>query len=461
MSGTITLDSRSLTDVVLETIRTKRYVIETVSDTIEMVLSKNDMKSVFPGCIGVGSPFIVNDPDTYQPMMLFTAWSDTAGLARQLWIADIDENLKVTNMRKLADGSLFNVIGLNSATAFWDDYNEEWVFAATAYGTPKVSYGYFIFFDKNWNVKSTQVLDFSQTVSGQTWTPNLGDAGIGMIPTSNKTLILSAGYDNHRSIFYILDYTVRPLPNPTIGTPLVVSGTTMYKAFLGPGYYSKNRDVHQLFVYNGQLVMLSETMPHTNVWRVIVEFGPDKDWHSVATSNMIGKYMLVTPISWSHGKMNYTHMTPNEMMHPHYTTLLGRPLLFFINCPHWKAGGKRAYAHEIWAQSITPEYAFDPKKNFPLVASGPSEPYYVGNYPIPTFGAKRITIYLFGVATNGTLTVYEAISPYHIWYHTTSVYSTTYSITSGINKITIDYPMPYVAIKTDVNLLEWTIIISD
>jgi hypothetical protein len=459
MSGTITLDSKSLTDAVLNTMHTNRYVIETVSDTIERVLSKNDMKSVLPGCIGVGSPFIVSDPDTYQPMMLFTAWSDTKGLARQLWIADIDENLRVTNMRKLADGSLFNVTGLNSATAFWDDYNEEWVFAATAYGAPKTSYGYFIFFDKNWNVKGTQVLDFSQTVSGYTWEPNLGDAGIGMVPTDSKMLVLSAGFDNHRSLFYINDYTVRPLPNPVIGTPLVVKDSTLYKSYLGPAYYAHGRDVHQLMVYNGQLIMLSEAIAWTDLWRLIVEFGPDKDWNVVAGYNMIGKYMLVTPVSWSHGKMNYTHMTPNEMMHPHYTTLLGRPYLFFINCPHWNAGGVRAYAHEIWAQAIKPEDAFDPKKNFPLTAEGINEPYYV-NLPIPTFGAKRMSIYLYGVATNGTLTVYESTSPYHIWRQPDSAYSTTYSITSGLNKIAIDYPMLYVAIKTDVNLSDWVIIFS-
>jgi len=441
-------------DEISEAIRTG------VSDIIARVLTRNEMRDVLPGCVGVGSPFIVNDPDTYQPMMLFTAWSDVKGLERQVWIADIDEDLRVTRKRKLADGGLFNVTGLNTATAFWDDYNEEWVFAATAYGAPKVSYGYFIFFDKDWNVKRTQVLDFAVKVGDQTWTPNLGDAGIGMVPTADKTLVLSAGFGTDRLLFYVSDYTVRPLPNPTNGTPFVVRDTRLYKIYSAPAYYANRRDVHQLLVYNGQLVMLSEAMANTNTWRIIVEFGPDKDWHTVGEYNMIGKYMFVTPVSWSHGKMNYTHATPNQMMHPHYTTLLGRPLLFFVNSPHWYSRGSRSYAHEIWVQAIRPEDAFDPKKNMPLVAGGAKEPYVLGNYPIPTFGAKRAAIYLYGVAASGTLTVHESSSPYHIWNLTTSVHSTTYSISRGSNKVVIDNPQPFIAIKTDVDLSEWTIYLT-
>jgi len=94
---------------------------------------RKEMKSVLPDAVGVGSSFIVLDPDTYQPYMLFTAWSDPNGIARHVWVAEIDEDLSVRNIRRIADPAIFNVSGLNTATAFWDDYNEEWVFACTAY----------------------------------------------------------------------------------------------------------------------------------------------------------------------------------------------------------------------------------------------------------------------------------------------------------------------------------------
>jgi hypothetical protein len=427
-------------------------------DIVTRVLTRNEMQSVFPGCIGVGSPFIVNDPDTYQPQMLFTAWSDVSGLARQVWVADIDEDLSVKNMRKIADGSLFNVTGLNTCTAFWDDYNEQWVFACTAYGAPKISYGYFIFFDKNWNVKGTQVIDFAQTVDTQTWTPNLGDAGIGMVPHYDKGLILSAGYDTDRSLFYISNYTTRPLPSPTKGLPLSLVDTTVYRPLQCPLYHAANRDVHQLFVYNGQLIMLSEKRQHTGLWNFEVCFGPEKDWYAVPAGSTVGKYHLVSPIVWSHLTVNYTHVIPNYG-HPHYTSLLGVPLLFFVTFPTWNAGGKRAYAHEIWAQKINPEEAFNPARNFPLIMSAYNEPYRVGKIPIPTFGANTLEIFMFGVSASGTLTITESTSPYHLWALTGMYYTSTYSISVGSNKLIIDKPAPYVALNTDVNLTEFMVIL--
>jgi len=437
-----------------------KIVRKEAGDIVERVLTRNEMQGVFPGCIGVGSPFIVNDPDTYQPQMLFTAWSDVSGLARQVWVADIDEDLSVRNMRRIADGSLFNVTGLNTCTAFWDDYNEQWIFACTAYGAPKQSYGYFIFFDKNWNIKGTQVIDFAQTVDTKTWTPNLGDAGIGLVPHFDKGLTLSAGYNNDRSLFYISDYTQRPLPNPTRGLPLVIKDTTLYRPYQASNYYSHGRDVHQLFVYNGQLIMLSEVIANTKLWRIEVLFGPDKDWYMVANFNMVGKYHFVNPVFWPHANANYTHMTANQMMHPHYTTLLGRPLLFYMTSPNWNAGGSRRYAHEIWVQAIKPEEAFNPAKNLPLAMGGANEPYIVGKIPIPTFGAKNASIYIFGAAASGTLTLYESTSPYHIWNQTATINTTTYSINLGSNKIVVSNPMPYIGIATDVNISEWMVYLT-
>jgi hypothetical protein len=392
--------------------------------------------------------------------MLFTAWSDVSGLAGQVWVADIDEDLSVKNMRKIADGSLFNVTGLNTCTAFWDDYNEQWIFACTAYGAPKVSYGYFIFFDKNWNVKGTQVIDFTQTVDTQTWTPSLGDAGIGLVPHFDKGLTLSAGYENDRSLFYISDYTQRPLPNPTRGLPLVIKDTVLYRPYQCPAYSANGRDVHQLFVHNGYLIMLSEVYLYSGVWSLEVCFGPDVCWHNVGVTDMTGKFHFPSSIAWSHSKSNHSPTVPNHLQHAHYTTLLGVPLLFYIMCPYWNAGGPRRYVADIWVQKINPEEAFDPKKNFPLIMNGWNEPYIVGKIPIPTFGAKNASIYIFGATTSGTLTLYESSGPYHIWNQTAIINTTTYSINPGSNKIVVSNPAPYIAIATDVNMGEWLVYLT-
>jgi len=430
-----------------------------LGETIFRVWTRNEMKAFLSNCVGVGSPFIVHDPDTLQPLMLFTAWSDVAGLARSVWVAEIDEELNVRNPKLIASPDLFNVTGLNTATAFWDDYNEQWVFACTAYGAPKSSYGYFIFFDKNWNVKSTQVMDFTQTVDTSTWAPNLGDAGIGLVPLSDKHLIVTAGMSTgSRYVYEISDFTSRPLGSPK--TPLIkLSDTTVVPAMQIPGYMGGSADVHQTFIYNNMLIMLSEIRHNTGNWSLQIYYGPNKDFDYISTNSMIGKYLFVCPTRFSHGIMNYTHVIPNQMRHPHYTSMLGRPLLFFITCPHWNAGGNRRYAHEIWAQTIDPTLAFDPAKNFPLVASGDNL-YYFGNIPFATYGVSRAIIWLFGVSAAGTLTLYESSSPYHIWYQTASVVSTNYSISTGSNKIVVENPAPFIGLKTDVTLSEWMVFLS-
>jgi hypothetical protein len=433
---------------------------KTLRDEIFRVLTKKEMQGVFPNCISVGSPFIVHDPDTFQPKMLFTAWSDPSGLARQVWIADIDEDLRVSNMKKIADGGLFGVSGLNTCSAFWDDYNEQWIFACTAYGAPKQSYGYFIFFNKDWNVIDKQVIDFEQTIDTSKWTPNLSDAGIGLVPHYDKGLTLSCGYEYDRSLFYISDFTARPLPSPVRGLPLVLVDTSVYMPKNIGVYFYNSRDVHQLFVYNNQLIMLSETLANVGFWNIEVSFGPEKGWYKVAGTVMTGKFHLPSAIIWKHSYPNYTDAIPSLFMHPHYTGILGIPLLFYKPNIFWNTGGARTYSCEIWAQKINPEEAFNPIKNFPLVFTSDREPYRVGKIPIPTFGAKSVEIKLYNVALAGTLTIIQSDAPFHIWSEDTTRYIETQSINAGGNKFIIDNPSPYIALKTDVNMTEWEVILK-
>jgi len=414
---------------------------------ITRVLDKNDMPS---GYVGVASPFLVHDPDTFQPYILFTSWQDVEGQEREVWIARIDEGLNVFNKQQIATADLFGVTGLNTATAFWDDYNEQWVFACTAYGADKESYGYFIFFDKDWNVEDTQVLDFESTFNGSTFTPDLGDAGIGMVPTLGK-LVLSVGYFDDRRLYYIDDFTSRPLPSPTYAN---TSGSYDFPAV--SCYRRVGLDVHQLFVYNNSLVMLSELFDHAQSWGITPHFGPEKKW---SRFGMMGHFFMPCPVTWRYGVQNYTHMVPNQVTHPHYTTELGTPLLFFTTFPSLAMGGSRAYSHEIWAQTIDPSKAFDPVENFPLVAMNNNSviPYDIGKVPIPTFGADTATIEIYGAASAGTLTVIEANAPNPIWNEGTDRYTDDLSIDSGASKNIMNKPAPYMAVKTDVDVDKWSI----
>jgi len=440
----------------------KEALREVIGDKIWRVLDRNMMGNYLPGCVGVGSPFIIHDPDTLQPQMLFTAWTDLDGEARSVWIADIDENLELRNVRQIATPDLFGVTGLNTATAVWDDYNEEWIFACTAYGAPKTSYGYFIFFDKDWNVKSTQVIDFTfdvqrtfPTPSGPPLSIDLGDGGLGMVPLRNKYMVLTGGFRGlQRSMFFIEDLTQRPLPQPGLGN---TDGTYWFR--LVPSYRDTAIDVHQLFVYNGMLVMLSEVLHNTDTWHLAVHFGPDKDWSIIRSDVMLGRFMMPVALSWSHNLVHITHLVNNVMLHPHYTTLLGRPLLFFVTAPTWKLYGPRRFAHEIWAVIIDPREAFDPRKNKPLVVSGDKDIYYSPHkFAIPTFGAESATIYVFGVATSGTLTIRESSSPYNLVYGATYVESSE-PISAGENKIIWDRPAPFISLGVNVDIGEWMVLL--
>lgn len=442
----------------------RRILSEELGNSIFRVLDPKAAKAFLPEIsVGVGTSFIVHDPDTFQTQMLFTGWEDVTGRARRIYVSNIDEDLRVTNVRRIADGGLFGVTGLNTVSAVWDDYNEQWIVSATAYGVQwyPISCGYFMFFDKTWALKDRQEIDFEQSIGGTMWVPSLDDGGLGMVVDQNKRLIMSGGFGLDRSLFSIPDVTARPLRSPTLGNQ---HGTNRFPII--PSYFSDMADVHQLFVYNGRPVILSELVHSTNNWFCHVYFFPERDWNMVGnvdiggTMDMVGKYMTVTPVSTNLIPHNYTHVIGN-MGHPHYSTLLGRPLLFFATFPTCNMDGKRKYSHEIWATSINPIEAFDPTKNFPLVASGvSSEPFLIGKVPIPTFGAKTATIILFGVAGPGTLNFIESNSPYHIWFETTTRAISNYSISAGANKLIINQPAPYISLKTNVDLAEWMVVLN-
>ena len=436
----------------------------TMPNTVSKILTKLEMSKVMKNCGGVGTPFIIHDPYTFERFMIFTAWPDDTGIYREIWVAPIDDNLKVNlnEAKQIVDPAIFEMPGLDTSNIAWDSANDQWIITAsgrTGKGTknlPKKSYSYFIFLDRNWNVMGKQIIDFENNLDGVIDTPELGDGGVGIMATGSS-LILSTGYGSTRSLYTINDTTVRPLPKPILANR---SGAKKFN--LVSTYNSDNMAVHQLFVYNGQLMMLSELIQHS-FWHTVAQFGPDKDWTTVVPPgedwekvpafNMLGKYHMPCTLKWPYGYINYSAYWPEQLLHPHYTTEFSFPALFFITRGPW------AYSHEIWATEIEPQIAFDATKNFPLIASSTNEPFTIGKIPIPTFGSDTITISLFGVNNSGNLYYMESDSPYNIWAETDMRYIEKHSINSGANKIVINKPGPYIALKTDVDLSQWMVVI--
>jgi hypothetical protein len=446
MPAFIKLDPSMIAQEVTDSVRS---IMPKGIGNVYKVLSAKDLQSVFSGAIGVGSPFIIRDLDTYQAYMLFTAWSDITGNARQIWVAPISEDLvvDVSKAKKIADGSLFGVTGLNTVHAYWDDYNAQWVLFATFYGGTASNVAGVIFTDQDFNVVGKQTLTFTM-VDGTA--PNLLDAGVCPVPLYNKRVLLLAGFERYKGIYLLSDGTARPLPTPS---QLNASGSTPYG--LIPTYYRGSADVHQLLLLNQGLVILCEHTEFRNQWFIQVFYGPEKDWN-VGTSWVIPHFVAPIPPPFP---MHFTEVVGN-IGHPHYTNYLKEPLLFFIRSPTWNFGGRRAWAHDIWAMRIDPDYVFNPRGKV-LVASETTSIYsLVSTMPIPTFGARRAIIYLFGVSASGTLTVTESTGPYHIRAQTGTIYQTTYSVNSGANKIVIDNPAPYISLGLNVSLSEWAVFLS-
>jgi hypothetical protein len=420
---------------------------------VQKVLSARDLQSVFPGCVGVGTPFIVRDPDTYQPYMLFTAWSDPSGLAKQIWVAPIDEDLvvDVSRAKKIADGSLFNVTGLLTVHAYWDDYNEQWVLFTTFYDGPAPNVAGVIFVDKDFNVRDKQMLTFTKADGSFV---NLGDAGISPVPLHDRTVLLLAGTD--KNLFLLPGGNKRPLPSPK-HINYVATEVADRPFRITPLYFGDKFDVHQLLLLDQGLVMLTDSHNRGH-WFIQVLYGAEKDWVKVNIGITWVPFVFVAPIL-PPLTIYFTGVVGN-MNHPHYTNLLKEPYLFFARAPTRYWGGKRRYAYDIWVARIDPDCVFSPRGKV-LVASGTNEPNAIPDVmPIPTFGARRITIYLFGVSAAGTLTLTESSSPYHIYAQTGVRYRTTYSVNAGANKIVVDSPAPWIALGLNVSLAEWMVVID-
>ena len=319
---------------------------------------------------------------------------------------------------------------------------------STFYGGPAYNVAGVIFTDKDFNVKNSQTITFKKADNTDVI---LSDGGVSVLPLYNKGVLLSAGVTD-RGLFLISDGSVRPLSDPTQINYAVVGN--LNKPFnVIPNYFRVYADVNQILLLNQGIVMLSELTDYRNQWFIQVYYGAQKDW-------IVGTYVpfvFVTPIL-PPLPIHFTDVVGN-LGHPHYTNLIKEPYLFFVRFPTWDWGGSRRYAHDIWVTRIDPDYVFNPIGKV-LAFGGDNEIYNIPNViPIPTFGAKKIVIYLHGLSSNGTLTLTESNSPYHIYKQTNMIYQTTYSVNTGSNKIVVDNPASWISLGLNVDLAEWVVMI--
>jgi len=396
------------------------------------------------GYNGFGSPRVVVHPDTGELYLLFTAWSDPAGQAREIWVAPISKTMELdlSRAKKIATGAQAGVTGLNTIDPIFDDYNNEWLLFSTVYPTSATI-----------EVTRTDP-DFNlKTIDSITLDINPEDSGVSGIVFDNKTVLLNYGFDNTRRFAVINDITVRPIQTPTQTGPIPCTSF----------YATNGLDVHKLFTVNGRMFMLSEALTFSGIWNVRLFVGPDKDYNFVGTSNMLGMYLmpvsLVNPIPYS------ADYRVGNVGHPEYASVGSSAWLLWAAFPYWNLGGGRAWNHEIWGAIVPYDYFTDYKKWLPLAMSHNDNG---RNIPFFTGGARQAVIFvnvtLASGATSSTITIRESDSPYHIVYNDGNEVDTHFNVTaSGTYKFVIDGILQYMAISRDANstINEFTVSLTD
>jgi hypothetical protein len=391
------------------------------------------------GSTGVGCPFVVEDPDTRAKKLLFLA-IPSAGQPRVLYVVDIDDDLvpNLRTLKRVAAPSDFDPScdGMDSISAFWDDYNEQWIIFTSPWGGAGV-----IFADKDFNLRGRQ---FLSAPSGVTI---YGGANKCLLPLWDRKALFVAPQNVKVDttwfkgrLFWLDDFTKRPLPT------LTLLGTHSAVGF--PDHLSI--ELEHTFIFGGVLTMIFETNDYAGGYSLGIAFSPMQNWGRWWGGWNLGKWIMAISEKPFHVPHHQVHFVDN-IGHPHFTTAFGKPMLFYAHFTFGSTGGARSMAHEIWASVIRPEQ-LDPRNNFPLAVRGTD----VDKGAIfGTYGAKTAVVQVYGASAAGTLTVKHSTSVEKLAGGTSI--DESYSIPSGNSRIIINAPGPYMAITTDVSISSWTV----
>lgn len=411
---------------------------------LKKVLSLRDLKPFGIKAVGIGTPCIIEEPDTGQPIFIFEIWEDIDVKQMKIYYTQIDEELNILTRPKLITTSevlnYFGVESLATPRPFWDDYNEEWVIMCVTYPfRPAIAT---LFCNREFDVVDMQDVPL-YNASG---TPvRLGWRGVSTLPLYDAKLLIFSG----ASMWYIEDFRVRPLPSPT---QVNASGTTIFSMF--DSEYIQGISETQPLAAGSGLRLVAQLLSQRKRFYVVTMFGINEEFIYGGSPIPFKWTLPIIPVLPLHFNEILGHF-----LHPWYTNILGEPMLFFVRFVTFNSFGKRRTLGEIYATTVDPEMFVEPEGKT-LYTGGTNEIYTIPDrIPIPTFGAKKVIINLYGVATAGTLTVTESHSPANIWLGKSEVYQSTYSINAGSNKVVVDSPAPYIALGIDQNLRRYSVTI--
>jgi len=348
--------------------------------------------------VGVGTPFLVQHPDGGSIYFLFTGWKNADGSGREVFIGEIDENLNVTNIRKLIAAGYpnTNFTSHDSVHVMYEYETDTWMLFTTSRYTPTGGW-VACFFRFNSDFTEIVAEQCPALLSGAVW--ETMDCGVSPFRSAPKLAFFTYVDTNLNVRFGVI-------PDVTVSVPTFWGAGEHGHYTNRPAYgrvydFLGGPDVHHTTFGSPHLISIMETNMPAGQWTLRPAFGFLHPGTGTYSGLQIQLGIASDPL---------LHGVDNSLLpatgHPHLTWLPRNiyPTLFFsFFATH------PSYEHEIWAVRLPPE-ALNPKSYRALFYT-PWWNYTVSTADersqrscwVPGFG-KKITFY-FKADKGGDLTI--------------------------------------------------------
>jgi len=364
------------------------------------------------GVSAIDAPTIVEDFDREERHLVF-------GGGDGLYEAVIDENFDVGAPEQILANTTLDYAD-SGADFAWDPVNQEWI--ATIPGRPGGDKARVAFFDKDFELQDTQILDVHHT--GGTGN-NVNAVPYGEYSDNFLMLVYDKGAEIYAET--VPDKTARPLGTPTDhGAIRNLSNSDGCTATL----MNRNR-----------LVGFTKDTPGYSLGMLI---GPSASF-GIRTSADFGDQKLLT----SYNPAILPKAGAMMIGVPQIMSLFRTPFLVFKVIKGWGEGSAEM-SHEVWMRGLSPSF-FEPSRWFPWRERLPGN---TTSKIMSGLGADSLIVHINAAAT-GTFELHENAGRLDLL-HGGGYVSTTESISStGHHKFTYNSPASYFRVKTDFDCDIW------
>ena len=355
----------------------KYAVLEHSRGVKPMLLPQNHPNKDFNK--GVGTPYLVQHPeDPSKYTLLFTGWNTDDGSDRKVYAADFDPTTwDLENFRTLLTGNDFpnstTEKGADVVHAAWDAESKEWILSCTV--SSSVSG-----IDHNMGFARLDE-GLTDVVETAEYHPiSVIDSGVPVVTAVRRmNAMLTVSTEDALKEIVADDFTKLPAGTAdlTVNQEIVKGGSPEAPILT---------DVHQTFRIGNSIVIIAERQKPN--WHLSAGVLPTVASAGTGLADDVRVPMSEAPFL----AQNFT-TGGGHTGHPHYTTLLGRPILMFAWFRGFESpsGTADRHRHEIWVQSL-PADPFSPERLAPRASLAVVDANESGLW-MPTYG-RDATVFL-------------------------------------------------------------------